>query len=119
MIMNPFRIAFAACMVAVFGAAVPRSYAQSQVPEVDAVLNDLHDAASKADFARYISHFTETAIFLGTDASERWTMSEFRVYTKARFDRGDGWSYVPKERRVFRSKDRKTAWFDETTESKK
>jgi ketosteroid isomerase-like protein len=120
MIMNPLRIAFAACMLAVLGVAAPQSHPQSRIiSEVDAVLNDLHDAASKANFDRYFSHFTEDAVFLGTDPSERWNIPEFRAYTKARFERGNGWHYVPKERHVFLSKDWKTAWFDEMMESKK
>jgi ketosteroid isomerase-like protein len=120
MIMNPLRIAFAAYMLSVLGAAAPRSHPQPLIiSEVDAVLNDLHDAASKADFNRYFSHFTEEAVFLGTDPSERWTVPEFRAYTEARFERGNGWLYVPKERHVFLSKDRSIAWFDEITESRK
>ena len=109
-------------MIVIAGLAavlIQGSFAQSGVPEVDAVLNDLHDAASKADFNRYFSHFTEGAVFLGTDPSERWPISEFRAYAKLRFERGDGWTYVPKERHVSLSDDGNVAWFDEMTESKK
>lgn len=88
---------------------------QSQVPEIDAVLNDLHDAASKADYNRYFSHFSEQAIFLGTDNSERWTTPQFRDYAKDRF----GWTYIPQQRCVFLSPDKSVAWFDETLESPK
>jgi ketosteroid isomerase-like protein len=99
-------------------AAVPYAFAQPQAAGVDAVLNDLHDAAAKGDFNRYFSHFTDDAVFLGTDASERWTTSEFRVYAKPRFERG-GWAYTPVKRNVFVSKDGQVAWFDETVASKK
>jgi ketosteroid isomerase-like protein len=92
--------------------------AQPQVAGVDAVLNDLHDAASKGDFIRYFSHFADDAVFLGTDASERWTTSEFRAYAKSRFEHG-GWTYTPIKRNVFLSKDGQVAWFDETVASKK
>ncbi len=85
---------------------------------VDAVLNDFHDAAAKGDFNRYFSHFTDDAVFLGTDASERWTTPEFRVYAKSAFERG-GWTYTPIKRNVFISKDGQVAWFDETLASKK
>jgi ketosteroid isomerase-like protein len=99
-------------------AAIPCAYAQSQLAGVDAVLNDFHDAAAKGDFNRYFSHFTDDAVFLGTDASERWTTSEFRAYAKSRFERG-GWTYTPVKRNVFFSKDGQVAWFDETVASKK
>ena len=37
------------------------------------VLDDWHAAAAAADEDRYFAHFAPDAIFLGTDASERWT----------------------------------------------
>lgn len=80
---------------------------------VSAVLDDFHDAASHADYQRYFSHFARQAVFIGTDATERWTVQEFRVYAKRRFDAGDGWSYVPRVRHVYVSRDGNTAWFDE------
>lgn len=110
---TPFRYAWTIVIFIV--TLTPRVSAQSQVPEVDAVLNDLHDAASKADYNRYFSHFAEDAVFLGTDPSERWTTAEFRVYAKQRF----GWTYIPKQRFVFLSEDKKVAWFDERLESPK
>jgi hypothetical protein len=88
------------------------------VPQVDAVLNDLHDAASKGDYNRYFSHFAEDAVFLGTDPAERWTTSQFRVYAKPAFELG-GWTYIPVDRHVFLSKERQVAWFDERLDSKK
>lgn len=77
------------------------------------VLDDFHDAASHADFDRYFSHFARNAVFIGTDASERWTVGEFRSYAKARFDAGDGWTYVPRVRHVDFSPGGSVAWFDE------
>ena len=99
-------------------ATIPCVSAQPQVAGVEAVLNDFHDAAAKGDYTRYFSHFTDDAVFLGTDPSERWTTSEFKVYAKPRFERG-GWAYTPVKRNVFISKDGQTAWFDETVSSKK
>jgi len=113
------KIAVNAFVIAVLTAAtVPCVFAQSQTAGVDAVLNDFHDAAAKGDFNRYFSHFTDDAVFLGTDASERWTTAEFRVYAKSRFEHG-GWTYTPVKRNVFLSKDGQIAWFDEIVASKK
>ena len=81
--------------------------------EVSAVLDEFHDAASKADFKRYFSHFASDAIFLGTDATERWTLAEFKAYTKSRFEGGGGWTYTMTSRHVYFSRDRNTTWFDE------
>ncbi len=92
--------------------------ARAQVPgsardSVASVLDDFHDAASHADYRRYFSHFAHEAVFIGTDATERWTVGEFRVYAKRRFDAGDGWTYVPRVRHVYLSPGGHTAWFDE------
>ncbi len=86
---------------------------------VAAVLENLHDAASKADGKRYFGCFAPDAVFFGTDATERWTIDEFRAYAQARFDQGTGWTYHPRKRHVFLSHDRETAWFDEALHNAK
>ncbi|MGZ3457148.1 MAG: nuclear transport factor 2 family protein [Archangium sp.] len=80
---------------------------------VNAVLEDWHKAAAQADEARYFSHFTPDAVFLGTDASERWTRDEFRTWARPYFARGKAWSFTPVSRHVSFSKDGTVAWFDE------
>ncbi|WP_456429676.1 nuclear transport factor 2 family protein [Rhodocaloribacter sp.] len=84
---------------------------------VSAVLDALHDAASKADFDRYFGLFAENAVFLGTDATERWSVADFKAYAKPIFDRGRGWTYTPTERHVYLARDGQTAWFDEALEN--
>lgn len=79
---------------------------------VHAVLDDWHAAASEADQARYLGHFTPDAVFLGTDPGERWTLAEFRGYVETWFPRG-GWTYHPHDRHVRFSDDGRCAWFDE------
>lgn len=81
--------------------------------DVERVLDTLHDAASKADADRYWSVFGRDAIFLGTDATERWTIDEFRAYATPHFDRGTGWTYRVRKRHVSITDDGRTAWFDE------
>ena len=86
---------------------------------VSSVLDDFHSAASAADEERYFSHFTPEAVFLGTDASERWTVAEFREYAHPHFSEGRGWTYVATERHVMFSPDGRLAWFDETLRNEK
>lgn len=76
-------------------------------------LDALHEAASKADGRRYFRLFTDDAVFLGTDASERWSIDEFREYAQARFDTGSGWTYTVTGRFVEFSDRGDVAWFDE------
>ena len=81
--------------------------------EASKVLDDFHDAAAKADFDRYFGHFAEDGVFLGTDATERWTVEEFKAYARPYFKPGGGWTYRPRDRHLTVQKDGNTAIFDE------
>lgn len=78
---------------------------------IDALLDDWHQAAAQADGARYFGHMAEDAVFLGTDASERWSLASFRAFCEPYFSKGVGWTYEPRARHVFVHGD--VAWFDE------
>jgi hypothetical protein len=92
--------------------------------EVARVLDDWHDAAAKADEARYFAHFAPSGVFLGTDAKERWDVHAFRAYAHPFFAKGRAWSFHATARHVTfangsadgRATDgvRDVAWFDET-----
>jgi ketosteroid isomerase-like protein len=84
---------------------------------VAAVLDDWHKAAAAADEARYFGHFTADAIFLGTDATERWTRDEFRAWSKPHFSKGKAWSFKAVSRNITLSKDGAVAWFDEALDT--
>lgn len=94
---------------------------QPKSPQASAVLDALHDAASKADGQRYFALFAPDALFLGTDAKERWTLDEFKTFAKPYFVQGKGWTYVPrKDARHFSfSPDGSIAWFDELLDNAK
>ena len=87
--------------------------AQTASSRVSAVLDDWHAAAAAADEPRYFSHFAPTGVFIGTDATERWTAAEFRIWAKPHFDKKKAWSFQPHHRKIDVSADGKTAWFDE------
>lgn len=98
--------------------AAPQADATAEV-EVERALDDLHLAAARADSAAYFTLFAPDAVFLGTDARERWTIQQFRAYAEPHFAAGRGWTYVPTERHVALSPDQATAWFDERLENAK
>ena len=82
--------------------------------EIDTVMQAWHQAATDADFEKYFSYFeSDSSIFMGTDATERWTVAEFKPWSKPYFDRGTAWSFMPVQRYVYFSEDGRTAWFDE------
>ncbi|MEI7658766.1 MAG: nuclear transport factor 2 family protein [Phycisphaerae bacterium] len=87
--------------------------------DVDRVLTDFHDAASKADMARYFSLFTDDFVFFGTDASERWPLAQFRDFCEPIFAKGRGWTYSTLERHIFLSPGGDAAWFDERLANEK
>ncbi|CAN1495594.1 SnoaL-like domain containing protein [Caulobacteraceae bacterium] len=96
--------------------------ARAATPEQDiaAVLDALHAAAAKADGPTYFALYTPDATYLGTDAAERWTLAEFRGYAMPYFSKGQGWTYVPRERHITLAPVdcRCVAWFDELLDSK-
>jgi len=100
-------------VLCLFALAASGASAQTPAQQVAAVLDDWHQAASVADEARYFGHFSPNGVFMGTDATERWTVTEFRTWAKPRFDRKAAWSFRPHDRHIDFSADRKTAWFDE------
>jgi ketosteroid isomerase-like protein len=80
---------------------------------INEVLDQWHEAASKADYETYFRLMDENAIFIGTDATERWTKPEFEVYAKPHFDKGKAWSFTSLERTIYVDNHGKIAWFDE------
>lgn len=101
-------------LLLVVGCAPTQEQKPSNKADVQAVMNDWHNAAAEADFDRYFGYFSDsTSIFMGTDATERWTVSEFKAYSKPYFDIGRAWNFTPLNRRVYIAENGKTAWFDE------
>ncbi len=85
--------------------------------QVAAALDAFHAAAAAADESRYFDLIAPTGVFLGTDASERWDREAFRAFAKPYFDRGQGWTFVPRDRHVDFSATGQVAWFDELLDS--
>ena len=77
------------------------SYQKNEKILVSNVLDNLHKYASQANGELYFDLFNDDAIFFGTDATERWSKSDFKNYAQERFDKGDGWTYYPISRNIF------------------
>ena len=85
----------------------------SAVEAIEGVLNSFHQAASDADGDLYFSLFAEGAVFMGTDAAERWNVEEFKAFAEPFFSEGRGWTYTKTQRHILVSTTGVTAWFDE------
>lgn len=76
---------------------------------IAAVMDAYHAAAAAGDWQVYFDLMSEDGVFLGSDASERWTKAEFRRYA----GNSAGWVYTPQLRHINLTPDGATAWFDE------
>lgn len=85
--------------------------------KINKALNAWHKAAAEANFEAYFGAMTTDAIFIGTDATENWTLPEFKAYAKPHFDKGKAWSFSALERNIFVSEKGDVAWFDELLET--
>ncbi len=99
--------------LAVFALATTAAYAGPSKDAANKLLDGFHSNASKAQFNAYFAAFAPDGVFIGTDATERWTVEQFKAYTKPHFDKGRGWTYIVAERHLNVSADGKHASFDE------
>lgn len=76
-------------------------------------LDAWHHAAAVADEDTFFGGMAPDGIYLGTDATERWLRDDLREWSKKYFERESAWAFTPKNRKVYRSEDGRTAWFEE------
>lgn len=80
---------------------------------IETVLNSFHQAAADAKAKPYFDLLSQDAVFLGTDATERWSKDEFKAFVEPYFSKGKGWLYTPVERNISLIKQGQIAFFDE------
>jgi ketosteroid isomerase-like protein len=100
-------------LVGILGLAATATASDTDRAVIDSVLDDFHAAAAAADRERYLGHFSDDGVFMGTDDWERWPLDEFEDYVAGRFENGGGWEYHPEARHIAFAPDGNTAWFDE------
>ena len=98
-------------------APVARSTDDSVRATIGTTLDAWHAAAASASEETYFSFFTQDAVFLGTDPTERWTRDEFRRWAHPFFAKGKAWNMTSTARWISVSRDGATAWFDENVMS--
>ncbi len=86
---------------------------QNETTAVAAFLDSFNATAARADYDGYFALMSEDAVFMGTDATERWTKQEFMVWSKKYFDRGKAWSFTSIDRHIYFDSSGNLAWFDE------
>ncbi len=107
-----FALFCLAGLAAMLAAAEP-DRAEKSAQEIDRFMNAWHKAAAVADAATYFNSLAAGAVFLGTDARERWTKEEFQKWAAPHFQRPSAWTFRSSRRQVALAADGSTAWFDE------
>lgn len=87
--------------------------AQDNHTEINTFINKWHGAASDANAKVFFESMADNCVYIGTDATERWTKSEFVSFAKPYFDKGKAWDFKPYDRDVHVTSDGKFAWFSE------
>lgn len=77
------------------------------------VIDTWHKNAAEGNYEAYFNSMTSSSVFIGTDASENWAVSEFKEFSKPHFADGLAWDFKAINRNVYLAVDNKTAWFDE------
>jgi len=85
---------------------------------ISLTLDNFHQAAAEANAKVYLNLLADDAIFLGTDASERWSKKQFSDFVLPYFNLGKGWLYEVKARNVSLLESNSVAFFDEILENK-
>jgi len=101
------------CLFVFLTASIEVVYAQKTHDEINKFINDWHQAASRADGAVFFGSMDDQAVYIGTDASERWTKNEFMLFAKPFFDKGKAWDFKPYDRQLHVTSDAKIVWFSE------
>lgn len=114
-----FAVGLALLNTSVTFAKDTQPLASTAIELINKKMNDFHDAADKGDAARYLNHFSEDGVFMGTDDWERWPYDAFSKYVDKHFKDGKGWSYKPVKRFTNVSSQQGFAWVDEIVESEK
>ena len=81
--------------------------------ELNKLIDNWHKAAAEADGDTFFGTMSDSSIYIGTDATERWTKEEFYSFAQPYFDRGSAWDFTPYDRLIQFSSDGKIAWFSE------
>ncbi len=81
--------------------------------ELNDVIDHWHIAAATADAEAFFGSMTADAVYIGTDAGERWQRDELRAWAKTAFEGDSAWDFKPMERHIRLGEDGRTAWWDE------
>jgi hypothetical protein len=81
--------------------------------QANTLITNWHLAASEANYDNYFNVMDSVSVFIGTDATENWTKSQFKNFSKPYFDKGKAWDFKTIERNIYVNVSGNFVWFDE------
>lgn len=89
------------------------TFSQNEKVMINSFMNQWHLDAAESNFSSYFDKMSSDCIFVGTDALENWTVSEFKEFSKPFFEDNNTWDFKTLERNIYSSSDKMVFWFDE------
>ena len=94
------KIFFVALLLSTSIQTFANNHSQADITSIKQALDTFHQAAADANAKVYLSLLADDAVFLGTDATERWSKQEFSQFVLPKFRKGSGWLYTPVSRHI-------------------
>jgi beta-lactamase class D len=110
--MKKYTLAFIAVLFTLFTTSAQQP-ADSTKAFLGNLLDQWHHDAEQCNLEAYIGAMGDNAVFIGTDATERWTRDEFRDFCRPHFDLKKSWNFKSIERNIYTDRGGNFAWFDE------
>ena len=82
--------------------------------EINSTMDKWHKAAAEADEDIFFGIMDSSCIYLGTDATERWTKQEFYDWGLKHFQGESAWSFTSNWRNIYFTDNNNYAWFEES-----
>lgn len=97
---------------------IDKATTQQTKDRINKLMDSWHKAAAEADEDTFFDELmTKDAIYLGTDASERWLRDELKEWSKVHFDKESAWSFTANWRNVYLANNQRMAWFEESLDT--
>jgi beta-lactamase class D len=104
---------FAVILLLCYGSGFSQPASNTAVEPLNKFIDQWHRDAAMGNHAAYIGAMTADGVYIGTDASERWTTAEFSTWSKPWFDKKKTWNFKAITRNIHIEPHAVTAWFDE------
>ena len=88
-------------------------YSQDIKEDINTIINRWHEDAAASNFDAYFGAMSNDGVFIGTDALENWTVSEFKEFSKPFFEEKNTWDFKTLERNIYGDSGKNIVWFDE------